>query len=135
MFLDARDRGAGAASGKLPMAGVDGLLARPLFVVTTVVVVGVWFGGASCFDSISSGFGGLSFLVRPFTALGGRALASSLLGSVLIIVVVDSFIILGSAEARGPVGATGSSGGTTFMPLGRFDADEAGRCRLFSAVD
>ncbi len=35
------DRGGAAASGNEPSAGVDGLLARPLLVVTTVVAIGV----------------------------------------------------------------------------------------------
>lgn len=35
------DRGGPAASGNEPSAGVDGLLARPLLVVTTVVAIGV----------------------------------------------------------------------------------------------
>jgi hypothetical protein len=66
--------------------------------------------------------------------LGTGPLASSLVDSVLII-GARSFMGLGSIEARGPLGIAGASGRELVMPFGRFDAEEAGRCRLFSIVD
>lgn len=63
----------GGPSGKLPIAGVEGLLARPLLVVVTccTVVVGVAVGVWSCRASSSVDLTELSFLGAAVVAEEG----------------------------------------------------------------
>ena len=128
----------GPASGNEPSAGVEGLLARPLLVVTTVVVVAIGagvFATSPFWASDSAGFALLSFLPFPpvLLALATGSTGSSLAGSVLI-GTVDSFVDFVSADFV-PFCVITGSGTFVVMPFGLFEADDAGLCRLGSAVD
>ena len=94
-FLDGRERGlllllllfVGGLSGKLPIAGVEGLLARPLFVVVTCCKVGGAVAGVGSFrtSTSSASFAGFSFGAVAGTADFGVGALSlcCLIGSVL----------------------------------------------------
>jgi hypothetical protein len=77
----------GGLSGKLPIAGVDGLLARPLFVVVTCCNVGGAVAGVISFrnSTSSAGFAEFSFGAGAGTADFGVGALSlcCLIGSVL----------------------------------------------------
>ena len=148
-----RERGAGV-SGNVPSAGVEGLLARPLLVVVTVevvvvlvvvVVIGVGVFATSAFWASAS----VGFAVLPLLALAPPALfalaagggaggadddASSLAAGSVLIGTVGSFVGFVSVDLA-PLGVAAKSGTAVVIPFGLLDADEAGRCRLWSAVD
>ena len=146
-----RERGAGV-SGNVPSAGVEGLLARPLLVVVTVevvvvvpvVVIGVGVFATSAFCASAS----VGFAVLPLLALAPPALfalaagggatpdddASSLAAGSVLIGTVGSFVGFVSVDLA-PLGVAAKSGTAVVIPFGLLDADEAGRCRLWSAVD
>lgn len=145
-FLDGLDREfplfLGGLSGKLPMAGVDGLLARPLFVVVTCCVVGVVVtDGVDSFRvSSSTGFAEPSFFWPPLTVVedgvGARSLCC-LDGSVLTVALgggsISDFEL---ASLLGPwVLGVGISNGAGTLPFGLFDAAEGGFCRALSTFD
>ena len=147
-----RERGAGV-SGNVPSAGVEGLLARPLLVVVTVevvvvpvvVVIGVGVFATSAFCASAS----VGFAVLPLLALAPPALfalaaggggatadddASSLAAGSVLIGTVGSFVGFVSVDLA-PLGVAAKSGTAVVIPFGLLEADEAGRCRLWSAVD
>ena len=137
-----------AASWNVARAGVDGLLARPLFVVTVAIVVVVLLvtggagaevvvatgagtdGAVSAFFSVSSGFGGGSFLVEVDAETGLSAFTS---GSFAVVAVATSGGLgasLGSSVGlESTVGTTSGVLGRT--PLGLFEAEDDGRALLF----
>lgn len=133
----------GALSGKLPIAGVDGLLARPLLVVVTwCCITGVvdTDGVGSLRGSSSAGFAEPSFLWPPtaFAAAGVGARSGCCLdvsaftvalggGSMSVLELVS---LLGGFKLD-----TGMSSGAGTLPLGLFDAAEGGLCRAWSLVD
>lgn len=118
-----------AASWNVAIAGVDGLLARPLFV--TVAAVMVWgTGGGSIGVSGSSGFG-VSFFCFA-TGMLGLTLVSVGSGSFFMASGAggaDASLGTGFASAAGFGVLTGGTisgvGGGT--PLGLADADDGGR--------
>lgn len=132
---DVRERG-GTGSGNEPSAGVDGLLARPLLVVTTdVVVCGVCCVG-SARDSGSSALGALSFFELStvlLARLGGLTMGSSLATSVLTEGAASLGGFTSTGAGRMPF-VTG--GGTGVVEIGAgiaalfvlVDADDGGLC-------
>lgn len=131
-FRDDRDRGGG--SGNDPNAGVDGLLARPLLVVTIGVDAVNGACVASPFGSASSPLGMALLLVVAALVLAMVRTASSLVASTFTVATVSLFCLV-SAGGRTPLCAAVSSGVVAATPFGLFEADEAGRCRPFSTVD
>lgn len=138
---DGRDlelKEAAAASAKVANAGVDGLLARPLFVLTVPINgVGGRIGVAcSRFASLSSGIFAvtLSFLLVPTFNVGGSADAagaispsglavSDLTGATLAL----SFEAFVSVAGLDPLLCAFWSGVAATTPLGLFEVTEGGR--------
>lgn len=148
-FRDGRDLGLGfeaaaAASAKVARAGVEGLLARPLFVFTAVSGVGGAMGVAeSRFASRSSAtFVVLSFFPLLPLGIGGSGgggtgvSVSGLEGSVLIgMGTAVSFIGFGSVFGLlVPLLCVPGSGVPDAAPFGLLEAAEAGRCRTLSVL-
>lgn len=148
-FLDGRDRGllllllllVGGLSGKLPIAGVEGLLARPLFVVVTCCNVGGAVAGVFSFrtSTSSAGFAELSLGAEAGTAdLGVGALSlCCLMGSVLGPALGGSIWVfaLSVATPREPLFGGGISIGAGTVPFGLFEATEGGRLSAIEAVE
>lgn len=155
LFLDGRDLAvvvvALTASAKVPVAGVDGLLARPLLVVVTVVLIGG--GSIAVCDTIEfvlflisgSSAGAVTALLFSFLVVPALATGSGGTGG-LISVSGFAASVLAGAGAGGSVsfGAFASevdllcgTASTTagVMPLGLFVAAVAGRCCIGSVVD
>jgi len=152
LFLDERARGC-TASWNVANAGVDGLLARPLFVVT-VDVCGTG-GSDSLLRSFSSGFL-VSFLLPVVTAVvvaavvvvemvavvvgvgtGGAdavsVFSASFLGFSVLIGALVSFGVLGSAPLRSALAAGAPAAGVlAAIPLGLLEADDVGLALLLS---
>lgn len=142
-FLDGRDRPflLRGPSGKLPIAGVEGLLALPLFVVVTCCVVAFPEGVDSFCTSPSSALG----LMEPFLSrtvavvaedgvgarslcwFAGSALAVALGGSICVTLGV-------SLGPRAPL-FWGISSGAGTPPFGLLEAAEGGRCFVVSTLD
>jgi hypothetical protein len=144
VFLEDRGR---AASWNVAKAGVEGLLARPLFVVT-VVVTGTAGGADSLFFSASSALASfslslsascsfsfsfslsLSFFAVAATTGVGAALLSDFSTSVLTVSVLagalDSLTDLTSIFGRWEMVGTGTSDVTGVLPFGLDGAAEAG---------
>lgn len=148
-FLDGRERGLlllllvlfGGLSGKLPIAGVDGLLARPLFVVVTCCSVGGAVAGVGSLrgSTSSAGFAELSFGPVAGTAdfgVGARSLCC-LTGSVLGPALGGSIwvFVLSLAATREPLFGGGISIGAGTLPFGLLEATEGGRLSAFDAVE
>lgn len=141
-FLE--DRGRAAASWKVANAGVDGLLARPLFVVTGAL------GGAGGTDSLlrSCSSGLVSFLVLADVGaeILSRRSASFFVGSTLTGTLASLTTLTSSAGRTGLLaGAAAVAGGGAVtvaaksgvagaLPLGLFDADDEGRVLAASAA-
>lgn len=134
---DERERAA-AGSGKDCRAGVEGLLARPLLVVVTVVLIE---GGmrvvplasrSSRFMTVDS----LRLATRLPRMSGLSSSASSSMCSPFEL-VADSFIdVLTSATERPVTPATlPSSGVPAVVPFGLLDEEEDGRARALSTMD
>ncbi len=140
-FRDGRDLAfeATAASAKVARAGVEGLLARPLFVFTVVSGVGGNTGIAvSFFGSRSSTvFATLSFLLPFGVGSGGGGGASvsvltcsGLLGGGMAV----SFGAFVSVGALAPLLCGPNSGVPGGTPFGLFEAADGGRCFAESLV-
>ena len=132
---EGRDR---AASANVAKAGVDGLLARPLFVVTRVVVatgnVGV---GSPTASTSSAGLEILSFLL-VLTGGGGAAMIASFSGFGVspLIGAPGSLTTFVSAVGREPLLCTAiTSDGAGAVPFGSLEADEGGRCFVLSTFE
>lgn len=119
------------------MAGVDGLLARPLFVVVTCCVAGVLGtdGVGSFRTSSSTGFAEPSFFCPPTAVeVEGVGARSGCCLDVSVFTVAlggGSISVLELASLFGGrlmVGGISSGAGT--LPLGLFDAAEGGRGRV-----
>lgn len=150
-FLDGRERGllllllllVGGLSGKLPMAGVEGLLARPLFVVVTCCCeVGGAAAGVGSFrtSTSSAGFAELSFGAGAGTADFGVGALSlcCLIGSVLGPALGGSICVFAlslAAAAREPLLGGGISIGAGTLPFALFEATEGGRLSAIEAVE
>jgi hypothetical protein len=131
-----------AASANVAMAGVEGLLARPLLVLTALAAAG-WMAreAASFFDGgAGSSFDlvGFSFLL-PFcvgSAVGGDSSVSCFSGlGLLRIATVVSFWALVSDDVFALLLGWPGSGVPCECPFGLLAAAEPGRCRAFSAFD
>ena len=120
MFREDRDRG--IDSGNEGMAGVEGLLALPLFVVT-----GTW----------TSPFASLSFTILSFrpptdgAAASGSAWSASS-GNCSFDMEADSFIDVLTSGMFRPVARAATSSFGVEVPFGLFDATDGG---LFSCTD
>lgn len=123
------------------MAGVEGLLARPLLVVVTCCIVGVDAAdgvGSLRASASSTGLTDPSFLwpagvaedgvgIRSFCCFDGSAFAVALGGSIWVILGV-------SLGARAPL-LGGISIGAGTPPFGLLEAADGGLCRALSAFD
>ena len=156
LFLDGRDLAvvvvALAASAKVPNAGVDGLLARPLLVVVTTVLI----GGGSIAVCVTNEFalflGGSGSSARTVAALPVSFLAVAALdtgsGGIGGLISVSGFAV----SVLAGVAITGSASFCTFasevdllcatasitagvIPLGLFVVAVAGRCCIGRLVD
>lgn len=128
-------------SGKLPTAGVDGLLARPLFVVVIGCETTIAEGVGSFDASLSSTTG----LMEPFLSralvvvaedgVGARSLCC-FAGSDLVVALGGSIcVILGvSLGPRAPL-LGGISIGASKPPFGLVEAADGGRCFVLSTLD
>lgn len=149
-FRDGRDLElelelAAAASAKVAKAGVDGLLALPLFVLTAARGVGGTMGVAeSRFGSRSSTtLAVLSFFpLLPLGAGGsgggGTGVSVSALGGSVLIGMGTAVSFMGFGSVLGllvPLLCVPGSGvPDAVAPLGLFEAAEAGRCRALSVL-
>lgn len=148
-FLEGRDRElllllllllAVGLSGKLPTAGVEGLLALPLLVVVTgCIVKGVATAGVGSFrtSTSSAGLAELSFLWPPADCGVGALSLCCLTGSLFAIALGGSIcvFVVSLLGAREPLFCVGISIGVGTVPFGLFAAAEGGRCRLLSALE
>lgn len=146
---DARDdleRAEAAASWKVASAGVDGLLARPLFVVT---VAGIGAGGLAVVAAgagVEMGAGGVpespflsddssgfvvsaSFLL-PVVALSSSTITSFVAGVAMALSLTSEPVCssVGFASGGCPAPSLGAAGSgvSAALPLGLLDADEGG---------
>jgi len=134
-----RDR---AASWNVANAGVDGLLALPLLVVTVVNIVGggKTSGAGSLFFSTSSAFA-VSFLFGTFNSLSASAGSGSFLELLAALVLLFSTLLrplgslggFGSPADRGQLAGGARSGVPGWTPFGLLEAEEDGRAFPFSA--
>lgn len=131
----------GGLSGKLPIAGVEGLLARPLFVVVTCCNVGGAVAGAGSFRASTSSAGFTEFSFEPVAGaadfgvgalslccLTGSGLGPALGGSIWV-------FTFSMAATREPLLGGGISMGAGTLPFGLFEATEGGRLSAIDAVE
>lgn len=127
-----RDRG---WSGNDDMAGVEGLLARPLFVIT----VAAWMGTESPFVSASSRFATESFRWPMAVSITpGVPLAGSLRIGSPFVLGARSFVedLTSGRDVRPLAGAAAPrSGVLEELPLDFPDAARSSLCRLLSMMD
>jgi hypothetical protein len=133
-----------AASWNVARAGVDGLLALPLFVVMVVTIVGggITTGVGSFLFSTSSVFTE-SFLFGAIIAVSASAGSGSFLELALVLLLLLLFSTLlrplgslggfGSPAERGQLAGGAKSGVPGGAPFGLFEAEEEGRAFPFSA--
>ena len=147
VFRDGLDLTADASANVDTRAGVEGLLALPLFVVVTAVARGGGIIGVldSFLDSFSSVAFAVSFsFLFPLGAGsgGGTGVASSV--SVLTTSGLETttgsfcggFVSTGVGRVVPVTGAGGSMIGVDGgAPLGLFEAADEGRCRVFSVAE